>query len=141
MGQSDDGEDFSFMYVRDGTIFTLEKPQLRQEEGPVNKEKESINYGYLALLVFDSQHWKHIKAMNVFHTMMIIIIVVIIITICLVDIIFIILKIIDHTIGINCNLLGFIGILRDSLKIFNICLIRCRTSIRMLRWMMIYFHS
>ena len=109
VGQSDDGEDFSFMYVRDGTIFTLEKPQLRQEEGPVNKEKESINYGYLALLVFDSQHWKHIKAMNVFHTMMIIIIVVIItiIIICLVDIIFIILKIIDHTISINCNLMGF----------------------------------
>jgi len=67
VGSSEDSGDFNFMYVRDGTIFTLEQQQQRLNEDSVDQEKKSINYGFMALLVFDSQHWRRIKTMNVIH--------------------------------------------------------------------------
>ena len=70
---SDASSNLNFLYVRDGTIFTLEvrqDPPIADEpvEIPLIEAGElpkKTTYGYMALVVFDSGNWTKIKNLRV----------------------------------------------------------------------------
>lgn len=67
---SSESQDLNFLCVWDGTIFTLEDqrepPPPDAPETPENQgEEEKKTYGYLALIVFDRDHWNRIRPFNV----------------------------------------------------------------------------
>ena len=67
---ADDSSEMNFLYVQDGTIFTLkERPK---PDGTETELSSILNdrppFGYLALAVFDSTHWNRIKALKVLNS-------------------------------------------------------------------------
>lgn len=73
MNISDASSDLNFLYVRDGTIFTLEvrqDPPFADEpvENPLIEAvgiPKKTTYGYMALVVFDSENWTKMKKLRV----------------------------------------------------------------------------
>lgn len=71
---SEDTSDLNFFCVRDGTIFTLqERPKFSLDESAAPELVRTDHklfaerplYGYLALAVFDRDHWKKIQQLQV----------------------------------------------------------------------------
>ena len=66
---SDESPDYNWLYVRDGTIFTLEK----RTDGAGSKRRhsdppdaaESPTYGFTALIVLNADQWRQTKSMKV----------------------------------------------------------------------------
>lgn len=67
--------DLNFLCLRDGTIFTLqERPKIPIDESavpalvasdPSLSQELRPSFGYLALAVFEREHWKRIKSLKV----------------------------------------------------------------------------
>lgn len=66
---SDDSSELNFLCVRDGSIFTLKdrpKPdETVPEMVPSCDPNDKPSFGYLALVVFESNPWRKIKALKV----------------------------------------------------------------------------
>lgn len=79
IGVSDESSDLNFFCVRDGTIFTLEEREEPSDEAkpviePVRESSGGLtppSYGYLALVVFDNEHWRRVKGLNVITSILI----------------------------------------------------------------------
>jgi hypothetical protein len=66
---SDESPDYNWLYVRDGTIFTLEKrtdgagSKRRHSDPP--RTSDSPTYGFTALIVLNADQWRQAKSMKV----------------------------------------------------------------------------
>ena len=68
---SDNSNERKILYIRDGTIFTmLEEKKFASGDHIDNRslpaDELKPSYGYLALVVFDINHWKKIEALKAY---------------------------------------------------------------------------
>ncbi|KAI9561820.1 hypothetical protein GHT06_012781 [Daphnia sinensis] len=73
VSMSEDSSDLNFLCVRDGTIFTFEKPQqsYTHEVGSVAEQSfeepqdKKVTFGFLGLAIFEAEHWKSIRKQRI----------------------------------------------------------------------------